>query len=66
MNIKKLASTHGPLTQVTLTEFEKCVFISLVKKASIPFISDDIKSIQPEYDQMRVGHVLQTFLRGVK
>ena len=66
MQVKKLASTHGPLTQITLTEFEKRVFISLVKKASIPFISDDIKSDQPGYDQVRVGHVLQTFLRGVK
>lgn len=66
MQIKKLTSTHGPLTQLTLTEFEKSVFISLVKKASIPAINNDINSPDFNYGQVRVGHVLQTFLKGVK
>lgn len=66
MQFKKLKSTHGDLTQITLTEFEKRVFISLFKKASIPFITKDMNVTDGVYDEVRIGHVLQTFLKGVK
>ena len=65
MHFKKLTSLHGPLTQITLTDFEKTILTSLVKKASIGSLYDDIKlsDNNPNYDKVVIATVLRTFLR---
>jgi hypothetical protein len=66
MQTTKLKSALGPRTVLTLTDFEKRVLLSLLKKASIPAITRDITSEQPGYDQWKIGHVLQTMIRGLQ
>jgi hypothetical protein len=67
MNIKKISSCNGYVYQVTLTEFEKNVFLSMCNVSSIPEIVKHFKANAPpnrEFypDNESVGKTLIRFV----